>query len=264
MAVRDDTWRFWRQFVLADCFSYIGLYLAVRDTNWNLRVSSLKQMEPLFAAFDRDTYQRIIPNHLSDLQMYPLHIMRCLEAGGFTVNITPEEWHAVALDEAHEMCVNEDKKAAVIRPTQAYFQKTSLFFNYCMKAYKNLVKQLFPDNIKETNIVTTIIDSTDKAHRTEENIVQMCAKVVAHSLFPHELQSNRGLLNVFIGQAATYQQSHDMLSFREIGKQAFEDYVLYRILMRTSPANAPIRCHKLVTMATAKKDRKKLLQRSES
>ena len=47
MAVRDDTWRFWKQFVLVDCFSYIGLYLAIIGSNWNLRVSSLKQMAPL-------------------------------------------------------------------------------------------------------------------------------------------------------------------------------------------------------------------------
>lgn len=48
----------------------------------------------------------------------------------------------------------------------------------------------------------------------------MCAEVAAHNLFSIELQSNRGLVNVFTGKTATYQQSHDMLTFREIGKQA--------------------------------------------
>ena len=71
MAQADDTWKFWVQFVFSDCYSYIGLYWAIRGSNWKLRLSSLKNMAPFFAAFDRDTYERIVPNHLADLQQYP-------------------------------------------------------------------------------------------------------------------------------------------------------------------------------------------------
>ncbi len=219
-------------------------------------------MAPLFAAFDRDTYQRIIPNHLADLQRYPLEVLRCLEAGGFTVNITRGEWHAVAFAEAHEMCVNKDLKAAVVRPTKVYLQKTSLFFNYRIKAYKNLMKQLFPEKFKEnTTTLPTIVDATAKACHTEENVVQMCTEIAAHSLIPPNVQSNRGLINVFNGQSATHQQASDMLTFREIGMQAFKEYISHRILIQPSSTDAPVRQHKLLTMATAKPTGQRLSQK---
>ena len=42
------------QFVFNDCYIYLALYLAKRGSSWKLRLSSLKQMAPLFTAFDND------------------------------------------------------------------------------------------------------------------------------------------------------------------------------------------------------------------
>ena len=107
---QDDTWQLWTNFLLCDCFAYIGLYVAIRGSSWKLRNASLKLMAPLFYAFDRGTYERIIPDHLSNLHKYPHEIIKCFEAGGFTVNINGKRWHSVAFDKAHEMCVNKDLK----------------------------------------------------------------------------------------------------------------------------------------------------------
>ena len=98
-------------YIFHDCFSYIGLYLAIRGSNWKLHISCLKLMLPLLAVLDVSKYEHIILNHLVDIQQYPSNILQCLAPGGFTVNVTGHSWHAVALDETHEMYINKNLKA---------------------------------------------------------------------------------------------------------------------------------------------------------
>ena len=86
MAEVDSVWKLWVDFVFTNCHCYLTLYLAILGGNWKLRLISLKQMAPLFAAFDRDMYEKFIPKHLADLKQFPASVMESLEAGGFTVS----------------------------------------------------------------------------------------------------------------------------------------------------------------------------------
>ena len=103
----DDTFKYWSEFVLVDCHAYIQLYLAIQSGNWDLRVSAIKVMAPLFSAFDQTIYQELIPYHLADIKnSYPDEILNCFKAGGFTVSLTGQPWNNIGLDEAHEMKIN--------------------------------------------------------------------------------------------------------------------------------------------------------------
>ncbi len=258
-AQTDDTWKFWSQFILQDCLAYVGLFLAIRCQNWNLRVSSLKRMAPLFAAYDRTTYQRLIPNHLADIQTYPAHILQCMQSGGFAVSITGSRGHSVALDEAHEMCINRDMKAAVVRPTRAYLQKTSLFLRYRIAAYKNILQQLFPaePNSPSEHAQNCLTTNEPEIREREENTLSMLKDMDKSGLLPHNVLCNRGLRNVFTGTAATPEQAHDLLNFRKIGTEDLSHFITHHILRKPSTV-APVRRNRLLTMAAHKQGKRRM------
>lgn len=51
---RNQTSKFWSQYVFHDCYAYITLHLAIRSSKWDLRLAAIKSMAALFTAFDRN------------------------------------------------------------------------------------------------------------------------------------------------------------------------------------------------------------------
>ena len=76
MAEKDKTWCFWQNFVLRHALSYITLFLSIRGGLWHLRLGSVKQIAPLFAAFDRPHYQKLIPQHLNAVSCMPNEVIK--------------------------------------------------------------------------------------------------------------------------------------------------------------------------------------------
>ena len=70
-ALIDSTWRFWIQFVFQDIAAYMGLFLAIRSGDWHLRTACVKQMAPVFTAFDHANYRKLISRHLADMLTMP-------------------------------------------------------------------------------------------------------------------------------------------------------------------------------------------------
>ena len=46
---------------------YIMHFLAMKSGNWQLQMASIKLMVPLFSAFNFNTYQKVIAQHLADV-----------------------------------------------------------------------------------------------------------------------------------------------------------------------------------------------------
>jgi hypothetical protein len=70
MRDRSETFKFWDDFLHKECSYYVGLWLANRNSNWDLRLYCLKKMLPLFSVADRFNYAKILP-HPADLETMP-------------------------------------------------------------------------------------------------------------------------------------------------------------------------------------------------
>ena len=129
------------------------------------------------------------------------------------------------------MCINKDLKLAISRPTKSYIQKTSLFFNYRIKAYKSLIHQLFPETSKDSTTPSiTMLDNTPQFARKEENIQVMSTEINEKNLFPLDISTNRGIINVFTSQLATTEQAHDLLNCHSIGEITISQTLSFVIL----------------------------------
>ena len=127
LAVTDDTWRFWIQFVFQDALAYVGLFLAIQSGDWCLRTACVKQMASVFTAFDHQNYRKLISRHLADLLCMPDSVLTMFQQGAFVVSIKGRTWHSVAVDEAHEMLINKACKMSIVRPTPDYVNRIAQY-----------------------------------------------------------------------------------------------------------------------------------------
>ncbi len=226
---QQDTVKFWYQFVFEDCLSNLALYTSVRLRDWNLRTGSIKQMAPLFEAFDRQIYQRLIPRHLMDLAQLPATLLHDLQDGGFSVRLSTT---GVALDECHEMKINKDKMA-VIRPSPDKMEHIYHSLQFKANCINNLKEQIFPERKRIKNS----FKPTSKDRVAHANAQAMRQAIENHGMF-HKETLNKGLWNFMHQQQATPEQTHDLLNHREIGHAGFKHYVNTKFLKQPS-ANTP-------------------------
>lgn len=123
---------------------HVSLFLAMRSGDWHLRMSSIKNMAPVFTAFDHAIYQKLIANHISDLLSLPQSVLLMFEQGAFVVNICGRSWHSVGLDEAHEMLTSGQCKSAITKPNPDFINRISKYMTHRAEALEHIKQQNFP------------------------------------------------------------------------------------------------------------------------
>ena len=232
LAHTDSTWRFWIQFVFQDIAAYVGLFLAIRSGEWYLKTACIKQMAPVFTAFDHASYRKLISRHLADMLTMPQSVLTMFQQGAFIVSITGRTWHSVGIDEGHEMLINKACKMSIVRPSPDCVNRIARYLTYRTKALENLSTYLFPDDKKKREEVLSPLSKKPDDIKREHNI-SCQIKVITNSGLLEHVSTDRGLINPFTKKTATTQQSWDLLSFRDIGQREFLNHITFHILKKT-------------------------------
>ena len=185
-----------------DGLAYAGMYLAIRSGNWHLRVACMKVMAPLFCAYDHMTYKRLICSHISDLLTLPAAIQKCFSEEGFVVSFKGSPWHSVAIDEAHEMCINKSCKTSIVNPTEDYIHRIANYIPYRNKCMENLRMQLFPED-KHPSKVSSLYTITAQTKIQEVNVEAIKKCIIGKLLCETEV-----LHNPYTNKTAKQQHSN--------------------------------------------------------
>ena len=253
VARTDCTWRFWVQFCFQDINAYIGLFLAIRSGDWNLRTASIKHMAPLFTAFDHPNYRKLISRHLADLLTMPQSVITMLQQGGFVISISGNPWHSVGIDEAHEMLINKACKMSVVRPSPEHINTVAHYLPYRTKAIENLASYLFPEE-KKRDESSALSKNVKREHNVHCQI-----EVINSSGMLEYVSTDRGLMNPFNKKTASSQQSLDLLTFRDVGQQEFLNHITFTILKQPSTSTV-VRKRRLQTFSLKKPTKRRITQ----
>ncbi|XP_022111561.1 uncharacterized protein LOC110990766 [Acanthaster planci] len=253
MTEKFETFKFWNRFLKEDCFCYIQLWIAMRSGNWQMRLCALKRMAPLFFAFDRQNYSKLIPIHLSQMYGLPSYIAKHFENGGFVSSIRGANFSSVGFDEAHEMLINKDCKIALSRGLPTNMEKmagTLEFQGQLINSFHNQLALSVLAHPFQRDMSPSVIASELK------NVKVYFSKVSASSIF--NADQSPTLHSVFDHTPANKVQQKALLGFRDIGTVALHNYVRSCILKDPSVNKPVIRRHQLRTFAKEKVTKRKI------
>ena len=192
-------------------------------------------MAPIFHAFDRTYYLKLVPQHLADMLRCPKDIIEMFETGGFVVSITGTHWSSVALDEAHEMLINKDIKGCLIRASQEYLSRITPFLTYQAELVKNFKQQVIPEYF--TPFPKDSYNSV--VVQEEKNIRFYLNKIKESSLSSPSYIEKKSLKHLYNNEPVTEETVSDMLNFRSIGENDFSEYIKMFHLSCTQKPKVP-------------------------
>ena len=218
---KNEISRFW-SVMLHYINVYQALYFAIRSGNWNLRNAAIKQAIPIFAAFGHKKYVKLCCDNIKEISTLPIDLLKQCLNGGWSVSLTGNKYHNLAVDEAHENQINKTIKEMTTRPS--HFRTVELA-NFM--AYIHPVLTEFMDNV---SLFSSQVKDYDKPYVIQRFKVMYdhlkSKQLFTASSVPKELQN---VMNEKSKELSS-EARKDLLNFKSIGEERVQEYVSTAIL----------------------------------
>ena len=150
------------------------------------------------------------------------------------------------------MKINKECKTSIVRPSKDYISRVAGYIPYRARCLENAREQLFPEEgvALPSPLPSSILSTDSRDRKASANIATQVDLIQSAKHLPLK-STNSELINLFTHKKATPQQQQDLLSFRDIGQEEFEKYVLYYTLKQAS-VHPPQRKKRLMTFCERK------------
>ena len=251
----NETFRFWNSFI--NMMSKLeNLVRSDRQGDWNLQLQSIKDLLPLFAAFDSTNYLRWCSLYLEDMYRLPETSPTTHNAfmeGKFSIKRTPGCFKAVGADMALEQTINKSQKCS-----------SGIIGNSRKKCYVAKWEILYHEMLAITNLHRKVSSSVQSSYdqdinrsfnaactQSDETDIQAIIDVIQKKENPFSVKTLCSRLhNIITNEIVPEDISQQILNAETIGKTVYERFREKRFLEKTQRICDTVHRNNLKTFAS--------------
>ena len=210
----------------------LGLLRASREGNWELHLSSVRQMIPWCFAYDNLNYARYLSAYVSEmshLEKEHPEISEYFRSGGFSVQIGDQNpFGKIPVDQACEETVNKDTQTA--GGTKGFSLKPRALSKYYLTAeYRSIFMRQLKEMVHLTHSDAKHTDlQSSRIERDEADVRSLLLMLESTWINPFNNEQQE-LVCLSTGKAATNEIENDLQQAKDIGEKAYKSFSAERL-----------------------------------
>ena len=209
----------------------LAMIRASREGDWDLHLSSIRNLKPWCFAYDNINYARYLSSYLSEmshLEEENPEVLTYLKSGGFAVQIGKDNpFGKIPVDQACEETVNKDTQTP--GGTKGFSLKPKAVNKYYLIAE---YRSIFMRNLKEMLHLSKSSSHHNDLQKgriaRDEADIQSLLSTLEGWVNPF-LGQGQDLICLSTGKMATEDVAHDLLQAKDLGERAYRSFSKERL-----------------------------------
>ena len=232
------------------------------DGLWDLHLTTVKDIMPFFAIFDRTNYMRWCSIYVEDMQKLKdtaPDVYESFVKGKFSVKRTSGNFNSVGVDMCLEQTINRSSKGkgGVVGETKRkeFFTMWNLIYHE-MLGVNNLGREISGAQLDKRELVLHHKDTAAEIKRGEQNIRTMMEYILSKEN-PLALTSEPRLHHILTQEVMPEGIRNDLLDVLENGERIYHQFRKNRFLEKNEKISDTIHRNNITTFVSIKENQGK-------